>query len=100
MITVQDSDKLVNIGYPGYFWHVDKQCLYSIKTEGVLKRLTLTRPYRGYRGGLVGPKRLPDACTEPYYSLSVKNRRIYVTEQSLKNKYTRSTESYMIPYWK
>ena len=32
--------------YPGYFWHLGDQKLYSIKVGGVLHEMTLTYPGR------------------------------------------------------
>lgn len=50
--------------YPGYFWNVQDQKLYSLKVSGILTTLTRIRPSRwnqyreGYRVSVRGRDRL------------------------------------------
>ena len=53
--------------YPGYFWNVDDQVLYSLKVTGVLKPLCKTFPnhFNNY--------------SEPGYRVSVKANRRFLS---------------------
>ena len=57
--------EFVAIKYPGYFWHLKEQKLYSIKVGGVLRRLSGPRkpnPFNhyieGYQISVEGRKRV------------------------------------------
>ena len=50
--------------YPGYFWHIPTQALYSLKVDGVLSPLKITGPNHwnkwtepGYRVSVQGVRR-------------------------------------------
>lgn len=63
--------------YPGYYWHRDEKALYSCKIDGVLKRLTFQKGFRGYAHGTRIDR--PDG-----YTISVKgNRRVLTIERIL-----------------
>jgi len=67
--------------YPGYFWNIDEQRLYSIKIGGVLKRLRWQRPnhYNKLR------EKFPDVNVQYGYQLSHEGKRFWVHDQYLKN---------------
>lgn len=51
--------------YPGYFWHVPTQSLYSLKVDGILKPLKISGPNHfnkwhepGYRVSVEGQRRV------------------------------------------
>ncbi len=44
---IQFPPYFVKIKYPGYFWNVKEQVLYSIKIHGVLTPLKLKKAFRG-----------------------------------------------------
>lgn len=57
-------------GYPGYFWHLEEQKLYSMKVQGILKPLArydrwYNRHNRTYE-------------TWDYYQLSVRGRPVNI----------------------
>lgn len=57
--------------YPGYFWNMNNKTLYSIKTNGILTPMK---------------KHLPSKWSKivcPYYQVSVKGCRKYLTEDYL-----------------
>jgi len=67
----------VSIEYPGYFWHVPSQILWTMKVDGILKPMKpRSIPYHVAR-----QYNLP---TQPCYQLSVKGRKKIVLESKLK----------------
>jgi len=58
--------------FPGYFWNVNQQALYSIKVSGVLTRLKHTKPsiFTHWNSG---------------YRVSVNGRRMWLSDQYLTN---------------
>lgn len=73
MITM--NPRLVPLVYPGYFWHLDEEVIYSIKIQGILKKLkkqpsTASSRRRGIRG----------AC----WHLSYKGKSKFVRHEGLR----------------
>lgn len=61
--------------YPGYYWNVDDQQLYSIKS-GVLSPIKIKQAYRGpTRGGFID--------TEAGYVISINGQRRKLTQRYL-----------------
>lgn len=61
--------------YPGYFWNVPEQALYSIKVSGVLTRL---KKYNWiYKNYPISREHLP------HYRVSVKGKRKILTVEEL-----------------
>lgn len=58
--------RFIPINYPGYFWDTESKRLYSIKVEGVLRPLSVTRPNKFNR------------LSSPAYRISYKNEPRYV----------------------
>jgi hypothetical protein len=58
--------------FPGYFWNLRTQTLYSVKVHGVLKELKLTRPNQW------------NNLVVPAYRVSVNGKRRYLYEKELK----------------
>jgi hypothetical protein len=63
MVTFPDN--FVATKYPGYFWHIPTQALYSIKVDGVLTPLKITGPNHwnnwyepGYRISVKGVRKV------------------------------------------
>lgn len=84
MIYVTLPHNFIAIRYPGYFWNTDDQSLYSLKREGILRKLRIRYPNKFNRMAV------------PYYQLSVGGRKKLVTQDYL-NKLT-PTESKIPTY--
>lgn len=75
MITFPDGFVMLN--YPGYFWHPESECVYSIKS-GILTPMKLNKlRWRRVNGVLKFSK-------EPNFVISVKGRRITLLQWWLK----------------
>ena len=70
----------VAIKFPGYFWHVDTQQLYSIKVDGVLKPLKKVFPNPFNK------------IEEPGYRISVNGKRRFVSVSYLQTLKLKNTE--------
>ena len=71
--------------YPGYFWHVDEEQLYSIKVDGVLK--PLKKQYSlGYFKGMNQQHHaaLWASFDEYFYRISHKGKRKFLGDRYLK----------------
>jgi len=60
--------------YPGYFWHVEKQRLYSLKVGGALREMC----------GPIEPNYF-NRLHEPAYAISHKGHRRYLSVTYLKS---------------
>lgn len=60
----------VALQYPGYFWNVEDQLLYTLKTTGILRPLK-KHPANSYNAGHVG------------YDISVGGRKKYIWQEDL-----------------
>ena len=70
----------ISIKYPGYFWHVPSQTLWSMKVDGILKPLPCRRvPYR-----IAQIYRL---TTDPCYQISVNGRKLRLKKADLEKQY-------------
>lgn len=63
--------EFVAIKYPGYFWHLTEQRLYSIKVSGILRPLSVSNHARYTHG-------------ENLYKLSVNGKKRHIYEETLK----------------
>jgi hypothetical protein len=70
----------ISIKYPGYFWHVPSQTLWSMKVTGVLKPLPCRRipPAIAQMYGLT---------TDPCYQISVNGRKRRLRKADLERQY-------------
>ena len=68
--------EFVKIHIPGYYWNVERECLYSIKVDGVLKPLKRQPPFRS-----------PYVDLPAGYRVSHKGRRITLGQQELRKRY-------------
>jgi len=71
-MSVQFPEGFVKTYWPGYFWHVPSQTLYSIKS-GVLTELKRREEFWYRLGGRMIRERIPN------YQLSLRGRRVTVT---------------------
>jgi hypothetical protein len=93
LAVIRFPEGFVTTYWPGYFWHLEQERLYSIKS-GVLKELK-QRPayYTRHFGRLV-------KVDEPNYQISVCGRRILVQISRLKRLKAPATDQILtyIPY--
>jgi hypothetical protein len=68
MIRIPDGFAAVK-GFPGYFWHLSEEKLYSMKIDGILK------PLKKQRGFNRGWQPIP-----PHYAVSKNGRRKILTD--------------------
>lgn len=63
--------EFVKTRYPGYYWNTESQTLYSLKINGVLKEIKISRPnhFNNY--------------TQPGYRVCVKGKRKFMSLSSL-----------------
>jgi len=66
-------------GLPGYFWNLEEGRLYSIKIQGVMKRLTV------YNGNRFTYKHIGISKNDKYYQLSKNGNRVYRTRNWIRN---------------
>lgn len=57
--------------FPGYFWNLNTQTLYSIKVDGILKELKISKPNPW------------NNLVVPAYRVSVKGKRRYLHKTDL-----------------
>lgn len=79
---IQFPNTLTPTKYPGYYWCVRQEKLYSIKVEGVLNELK-RRPAlpHGYGNYALARSRM---VNEAHYQVSVKGHRRYLFVKDLK----------------
>lgn len=78
--------------FPGYFWDVKDNVLYSIKVDGILKPLKVRTLHPSAKKYLTSYSYL--VIGEPYYIISYKGERKYLSVKKLKQLHHID---YMIP---
>lgn len=66
--------------YPGYFWSIEDQQLYSIKVTGALKPLKMRRQLWSRESG----KAVLQEKNVPHYTVSMKGKRQVLTVQRIR----------------
>jgi hypothetical protein len=76
----------VSIEYPGYFWHVPSQSLWTMKVDGILKPMKSRNiPYY-----IARQYNLP---TQPCYQLSVGGRKKIILEAKFKTRFKNHSDT-------
>lgn len=76
MITFPEHFKAIK-GFPGYYWNIEEEHIYSIKIGGILRRIKKYQPsYYSMNKGLV----------VPYFQLSKNGKTHYLAIDRIENK--------------